>query len=101
MVIVSTPKNSRTALGIVTVLARTMLAYERLERLGAISPRASSRRAASTSVSPVVLMSVPEAIRRPYRLGRANYRARIRPAAQANTQGQFRVQLSSEQASNG
>jgi hypothetical protein len=31
-VIVSTPKTNRIAFGIVSVLARTMLAYERLDR---------------------------------------------------------------------
>jgi hypothetical protein len=74
-VIVSTPKNSRIPLGIVTVLARMMLAYERLERRRANSPRACRRRAASASVNPVGAMSVPEAIGRHYRLGGGESRA--------------------------
>ena len=50
--IVNTPNNSRIPFGIVTVFARRMLAYERLERRRGSSPRASSRRAASSSLSP-------------------------------------------------
>jgi hypothetical protein len=66
--IVSTPKTSRIPLGIVSVLARTMLAYERLDcRRGALV-RAWRRRLASTSVSPVVVISAAVAIRRHYRV---------------------------------
>ena len=62
--IVRTPKKSRIPLGIVSVFARRMLAYERLERWRASSPRASSRRLASTSVSPVRAISATLDIRR-------------------------------------
>lgn len=61
-VIVSTPNTNRMAFGMVSVLARKMLAYERLERRRGSSPRACRRRAASTSVSPVDAISVPVAI---------------------------------------
>jgi hypothetical protein len=50
---VRTPNTNRIPFGIVSVLARTIEAYERLEVSGGIDPRASSRRAASASVSPV------------------------------------------------
>jgi len=59
---VSTPNTSRIPLGIVSVSARTMLAYERLVRRRETSPRASRRRVASISVSPVGVISVPVAI---------------------------------------
>jgi hypothetical protein len=59
-VIVSTPNSSRIPFGIVSVLARTMLAYERLDRRLGSLPRASRRRAASTSVSPV--RAIPAAV---------------------------------------
>ena len=52
-VIVNTPNNTRIPFGIVTVFARRMLAYERLERRRGPCPRASNRRAASTSLNPV------------------------------------------------
>jgi len=52
-VIVNTPNNRRIPFGIVTVFARRMLAYERLERRRGPCPRASNRRAASTSLNPV------------------------------------------------
>lgn len=65
--IVSTPKTSRIPLGIVSVLARTMLAYERLARLRGTSTRASRRRFASTSVSPVGVVSSAVAMGRHYR----------------------------------
>jgi hypothetical protein len=47
----------------VSVLARTMLAYERLERCARTSPRAWRRAAASTSVRPAGAMSVVPAMR--------------------------------------
>jgi hypothetical protein len=50
--IVSTPKRRRIPFGIVRVLARTILAYERLERSRGSLPRASRRDAASASVRP-------------------------------------------------
>ncbi len=66
--IVSTPNNNRIPFGIVTVLARRMLAYERLERRRGSLPRVSSRRAASTPVRPVGAIPVSVAIWRHYRL---------------------------------
>src|SRR6516164_6275628 len=56
-VIVSTPKQNRIPLGIVSVLARTMLAYERLAARRGRRPRACLRRAASTSLNPVDVIS--------------------------------------------
>ena len=50
--IVSTPKNSRIPFGMFSVLARMMLAYERLERWRGSFPRSSRRRAASASDRP-------------------------------------------------
>ena len=66
-VIVKTPNTNRVAFGIVSVLARMMLVYDRLARRGGSSPRACRRRAASTSLSPVDAISVPLAIDRQYR----------------------------------
>jgi len=62
-VIVSTPKKSRIAFGMFSVLARTMLPYERLERWRGSFPRASRRLAASTSVRPPGAISAAVAIR--------------------------------------
>jgi hypothetical protein len=45
------------------VLARMMLAYDRLERSRGSFPRDSRRRAASTSVSPTGAIAVEVAIR--------------------------------------
>jgi hypothetical protein len=64
---VNTPKTNRIPFGIVSVLARMMLAYDRLVRRCGSSPRARRRRAASTSVSPVDAISLPVAIHRHYR----------------------------------
>jgi hypothetical protein len=61
--IVSTPKNSRIPLGIVSVLASTMLATERLDRLRGAVVRACRRLAASSSVRPVRAGSVSVVIR--------------------------------------
>lgn len=66
-VIVNTPNNSRMPFGIVTVFARRMLAYERLERLRRTSPRASNRRAASISLSPIREVSTTVTIGSHYR----------------------------------
>ena len=52
-VIVSTPNTSRMPFGIVTALARRMLAYDRLERRRGGRPRSFRRRAASISLSPL------------------------------------------------
>ena len=65
-VIVSAPNPSRIPFGIVTVFARRMLAYERLDLRGGIAPRAARRRAASTSLSPVGAISIAVTVRRPY-----------------------------------
>ncbi len=51
-VTVRTPKEKRIPLGTLTVLARRMLAYERLERTRGSPPRALRRLAASASVRP-------------------------------------------------
>jgi hypothetical protein len=59
---VSTPKANRIPFGTFSVLATTMLAYERLERSRGSFPRASRRLAASASVSPVSSISVASAI---------------------------------------
>jgi hypothetical protein len=61
-VIVSTPKTNRIPFGIVSVLARTMLKYERLVRARCGLPRASRRRPASASVRPPVPVPVPSTI---------------------------------------
>jgi len=61
--IVRTPKTNRIPFGIVSVLARTMLAYERLVRCGSSRPRAARRRPASASVRPRAAISVPSTIR--------------------------------------
>jgi hypothetical protein len=71
--IVSTPNVNRIPFGIVSVLARTMLAYERLERRRGSSPRARSRSAASTSVSPVGAISMSVAIHSNYRDERVSW----------------------------
>ena len=68
-VIVSTPNASRIPFGTVTVFARRMLAYERLDRRGATFPRAATRRAASTSLSPVGAISAAATVCRPYPRG--------------------------------
>jgi hypothetical protein len=49
---VSTPNTNRIALGIVNVLARRMLAYERLVGGAGSVPRSRRRRSASASVRP-------------------------------------------------
>ena len=74
-VIVSTAKNSRIPLGTVTVFARMMLAYERLERRRGRSPRASRRRAASTSVRPVNMVWVVVTAHRRYRVTACSWQA--------------------------
>jgi hypothetical protein len=51
-VIVSRPNRKRIPFGMFSVLARTMLAYERLERSRGSLPRAFRRLAASASVRP-------------------------------------------------
>jgi hypothetical protein len=61
--IVSAPKTKRIPFGIVSVLARTMLRYERLERWRGSFPLASRRRAASASVRPPAAITVVAAIR--------------------------------------
>jgi hypothetical protein len=61
-VIVSTPNANRIPFGIVSVLARTMLAYERLERLRGCFARASRRRLASASVRPVAAIPAASTI---------------------------------------
>ncbi len=65
-VIVSTPKNNRIPFGTVTVFARRMLAYERLELRRGSSPRAARRCAASTSLSPAGMVSTAVTIDRHY-----------------------------------
>jgi hypothetical protein len=60
--IVRTPNRRRIPFGIVSVLARTMLAYDRLERRRGSGPRAVRRRAASASVSPAAAGSTAVAI---------------------------------------
>jgi hypothetical protein len=50
--IVAIPATSRIRLKTVKTLARTMLAYDRLEAGGSTGPRAASRRRASASLSP-------------------------------------------------
>jgi hypothetical protein len=62
-VIVRTPKKRRIPLGMFSVLARTMLAYERLERWRGSGPRSLRRLAASSSASPNAANSVAVAIR--------------------------------------
>jgi hypothetical protein len=61
-VIVSTPKKRRIPFGTFSVLARTMLPYDRLERWRGSSPRAARRLAASTSVRPAGAIPVAVAI---------------------------------------
>ena len=60
---VSTPNANRIPLGTFTVFATTMLAYERLERWRGSGPRASRRREASASLSPVSSVPVATVIR--------------------------------------
>jgi hypothetical protein len=61
-VIVRTPNAKRIPFGIVRVLARMMLAYERLERWRGSFPRASRRRCASAWLSPSAAMSLATAM---------------------------------------
>lgn len=60
---VRTPNANRIPLGMLTVFATTMLAYDRLERWRGSAPRASRRREASASLSPVSSVPVAAAIR--------------------------------------
>ena len=71
-VIVSTPNTNRIPFGMVSVFARMMLAYERLERWRGSSPRASKRLAASASVRPTGAASVAVPIFRRYPVGGIN-----------------------------
>jgi|SoiMethySBSTD1v2_1073268.scaffolds.fasta_scaffold510538_2 hypothetical protein len=50
--IVAMPATSRIRLKTVKTLARTMLAYDRLDAGGSTGPRAASRRCASASLRP-------------------------------------------------
>ena len=59
---VSRPKTKRIPFGTFSVFARTMLAYDRLERWRGSLPRAARRRAASTSFRPVVAARATAAI---------------------------------------
>jgi hypothetical protein len=91
--IVSTPNNSSIPLGIVSVLARTMLVYERLGRARESFPRVSRRRAASTSLSPVGVISAPVAIRPTLPAGREGSHSQreslvVRPARGAELRAQ-------------
>jgi hypothetical protein len=73
---VRTPNTNRIAFGIVSVLARTIDAYERLDVSRGIGPRASSRWAASASVSPVgTVWGAVVAMRRRYTAAGSRTRA--------------------------